>query len=96
MKIYQIHETSGQWEDYRDYIVGTYLYKDKAESEMKKLVEKEQIRQKQYDHCRNCPIGDLDLQEDTFEVMRDACRKYCNHSQIYEELYGFGCENEAV
>ena len=94
MKIYQIHETSGSYEDYYDYIVGTYLHKDRAELEMQKLVNTEETRQKRYEKCQNCPIGDLDLQEDTFETMKDACNGYCNRSQIYEELYGFGCENE--
>jgi hypothetical protein len=94
MKIYQIHEFGGQWEDYYDYIVGTYLHKDRAELEMKKLVDTEEAHQKRYEKCQNCPIGDLDLQEDTFDAMKDACSTYCNRSQIYEELYGFGCENE--
>lgn len=96
MLIYQIHEYGGQWEDSFDRIVGTYLHKDRAELEMQKLVDAEKICQELYEKCQNCPIGDLDLQEDTFEEMRHACSTYCGHSQIYEEQYGCGCENEAV
>lgn len=95
MKIYQIHETGGQYEDYFDYIVGTYLHKDKAEIAMQILIDKEELRRQEYEKCQFCPIGDLDLNADTVEVMRGACQKYCNHSQIYEALYGFECENEA-
>lgn len=96
MKIYQIHECGGQWEDSFDIIVGTYLYKDRAELEMQKLVDKEKKFQELYEKCQNCPIGDLDLQADNFEEMKHMCSTYCGHSQIFEEQYGYGCENEVV
>ena len=94
MKIYQIHGFGGQWEDYYDYIVGTYLHKDRAESEMKKLVDTEEVRQKRYEKCQACPIGDLNLNADTLEAMEHACSTYCSCSQVKEDLYGFFCENE--
>lgn len=37
MTIYQIHEYSGEYEDYRDYIVGSYLNREKATAKMEKL-----------------------------------------------------------
>ena len=94
MKIYQIHATGGQWEDYFDYIVGIYLHKDRAELEIKQLVDTEEARQKRYEKCQACPIGDLDLNAGTLKDMKYACSTYCGHSQIEEELYGFFCENE--
>ena len=33
MTIYQLHEYSGEWEDYRDRIIGSYLRKERAEEE---------------------------------------------------------------
>lgn len=39
--IYQIHEMSGEYEDYRDTIVGSYLRKDRAEEVIKTLRDKE-------------------------------------------------------
>ncbi len=36
-KIYQIHKMSGEYEDYCDVIVGSYLHKEKAERELEKF-----------------------------------------------------------
>ena len=94
MKVYQIHEFGGQWEDSYDYIVGTYLYKDRAQSVMQKLVDVEESYQKRYENCQNCPIGDLDLNAGNLEDMKHACSTYCMHSQIEKDLYGFFCNNE--
>jgi len=41
MKIYQIHERGGEWEDYYDYIASSYLSEEKAIAEKERL-EKEQ------------------------------------------------------
>ena len=41
MKIYQIHEYGGEWEDKYDLIVASYLSKEKAIAEKERL-EKEQ------------------------------------------------------
>lgn len=48
MTIYQIHEHSGECENYRDYIVGTYLHKEKAVAKMEELqrTEKNESRTK--------------------------------------------------
>lgn len=97
MKIYQIHETGGQYEDYFDYIVGTYLHKDKAEIDMQILIDKEELRRQEYEKCQSCPIGNLDLNVDTIEAMRSICQEYCDSSQIFEQLYDeYVCENEAI
>ena len=93
MKIYQIHETGGQWEDYFDCIVGTYLHKDRAESEKIKLEQKEKTRQERYKKCNNCPILDDDLQADTLEYAQHTCRNYCSNAQILEDKFGYDCEN---
>ena len=31
MKIYQVHKYSGEYEDYRDQIIGSYLRRERAE-----------------------------------------------------------------
>lgn len=36
MKIYQLHEYKGEWEDFRDIIIGSYLRKQRAEEELAK------------------------------------------------------------
>ncbi len=42
--IYQIHERGGEYEDRFDYVVGSYLHKEKAERELKRLVDEENDR----------------------------------------------------
>lgn len=96
MKIYQIHETGGQWEDYFDYIVGTYLHKDRAESEMQKLVDKEECRRKGRRKCRGCPINHTNSVDDSLEAMQKACSEYCNVADIQEDSDYCYCENEVT
>ena len=93
MKIYQLHEYSGEYEDFRDYIIGSYLRKERAEEEKIKAEQAECTRQERYKKCNDCPIIDTDLQSGTFEAARNLCSKYCNHAQIYEDKFGFDCEN---
>lgn len=47
MKIYQLHEYGGEWEDRYDYIIGSYLRKERAEEEKVKAekMEKEYTTQ---------------------------------------------------
>lgn len=52
MKIYQIHEYGGEWEDKYDYIVGSYLSEKKAIIKKEQLEKEEKIRQK----CNSCPL----------------------------------------
>lgn len=52
MKIYQLHEYSGEFDSYNDHLVGTYALKLRAELEMEKLIE----RNNQASKCNNCPI----------------------------------------
>lgn len=99
MKIYQIHEIGGEYEDYFNYIVGTYLYKDKAELEMRKLIEIEEARQNKYAKCQNCPVNDFDIiADDRFDVICKACQEYCDNADIIEddEYDEFFCKNQAM
>lgn len=52
MKIYQIHKYGGDWEDYRDYVVGIYISYEKANIEMERLEKEEQ----QLRMCDSCPL----------------------------------------
>ena len=58
MKIYQIHDTFGEWDGYNDYIVGTYLRKEKAEEELEKFRANERELVKQAMECAACPLAD--------------------------------------
>lgn len=56
MKIYQIHEYGGEWEDKFDWIVSSYLSEEKAIAEMKCLEVDEKNIRESYDRCRRCPL----------------------------------------
>ena len=93
MTIYQIHEYSGEYEDYRDIIVGSYLNKEKA------IVKKEEFqcieaeKQDKSSRCWSCPIMDIDMIADTFDVMVKSCSEYCQDAKITEDRFGYDCEN---
>ena len=72
MKIYQIHERGGEWEDYYDYIVSSYLSEEKAIAEKERL-EKEQAEKIK---CNECPLYycPQDCQLDCLSE-HDKCRK---------------------
>ena len=92
MKIYQIHEHTGDYEDYRDYIVGSYLKKERAEEEKTKLELKEKELSNQSKKCRDCPF----LEEGMANISRLMSKypNYCPDAKL-EELneYGIVCEN---
>lgn len=54
MTIYQIHEYGGEYEDRFDYIIASYLSKEKADKEMERL----EINKKQNEKCRNCCVSE--------------------------------------
>ena len=93
MVIYQIHEHSGAYEDYRDIIVGSYLHKDKAIVKMEELQRIEAERQVKSNHCSLCPIDDVDTMSEDLDTVVRICSKYCSNAKITEDVYGYDCEN---
>jgi hypothetical protein len=93
MTIYQIHEYSGEYEDYRDRIVGSYLKKEKAMARKEELEHIEAERRIKYDHCSSCPLEDEDVVSDDFDVVAKECSMYCRDAKIIEDRYGYYCEN---
>jgi hypothetical protein len=93
MKIYQIHEYSGEYECYRDYIVGSYLNEEKAIAKMEELQRIEVERRVKIDHCSLCPILDSDVIADTFDMIVKRCSMYCRDAKITEDRFGYDCEN---
>ena len=71
MTIYQLHEYSGEYEDFRDRIIGSYLKKERAETEKQKaeLKEKELIEHSQ--KCNKCPFIGL-----PFVDLKTLLKKY--------------------
>lgn len=86
MKIYQIHEYGGEWEDRYDYIVGSYISHDKAIAEKERLEKEEEIKRK----CKSCPLYfcDLDCDEDCDECYKhqvNKAKKYCDRYEPFDK-----------
>ena len=78
MKIYQIHKYGGEWEDSYDYIVGSYLYRHRAEEIMEDLKQKSNIKHEEVLHCQDCPIWNLGNEGITEEDVAKECITYCD------------------
>jgi len=94
MKIYQLHEYSGEWEDFRDNIIGSYLRRERAEEEKAKAEAKEKELIECSDKCDNCPFleRDFDKPEDLLLEFPD----YCEKAELEETDYGIKCLNYYV
>jgi hypothetical protein len=87
MKIYQLHKHGGEWEDYRDVIIGSYLRKERAEEEKLKAEKEEEINRARAKQCYECPYN-CKITDNV--VMADLMRKHCDHSDISfedDEIY---------
>ena len=93
MKIYQIHEYGGDWEDSYDYIVGSYLSKDKATTEKERLEKEEKFKQELVVKCDYCPLYDCFNECDgncpeclkrRGNKAKEYCEKYKPDAESYE------------
>ncbi len=73
-KIYQIHEMSGEYEDYQDIIVGSYLYKERAEEVINTLRDEEDRRRARAIKCRECPIQGNNY--DFYSIINEYCEDF--------------------
>ena len=78
MKIYQIHEYGGFWEDRFDDIVGSYLSEEKALAEKERLEKEEGSYIKQMEKCSKCPLYNRNRN------INDV-GKYCDNYEPFEE-----------
>ena len=76
MKIYQIHKYGGEWEDYYDYIVGSYIRKERAEEMMGAFVEQSKSDREQARRCGRCPAWNQ-LGDNTEQIAME-CGIYCD------------------
>lgn len=82
MKIYQIHETGGEWEDSYDLIVGSYLSPRKADIECQKLRVEQDKRIMRVRKCNDCPL--YNSWEPITEQIIEVTKRYCPYF-VYEE-----------
>lgn len=78
MKIYQIHEYGGEWGDKYDFIVASYLSKEKAIAEKERLKKEQEDFIKQVEKCYECPLYNKDRN------INDV-GKYCDDYEPFEE-----------
>lgn len=89
MEIYQIHKYEGEYEDYSDTIVSSYLDYNKALSEKERLEQEELMLREQGTKCVNCPyIGDYRIED-----LIDVDPGYCSKASLENTEYGVECNN---
>ena len=92
MKIYQLHRYSGEYEDFLDSIVGSYIRKERAEEEKTKRETKEKELTERSDKCINCPFYGEDF--DNLNDLMCEHPNYCNEAKLVDdEEYGMDCKN---
>jgi hypothetical protein len=93
MIIYQLHEYTGQWEDYCDFVVGSYLKRERAEQEKIKaqINEKELIDQSK--KCVNCPFLNEDWKKK--DILLNRHKGYCSMAKLMKDNISkaIDCEN---
>lgn len=89
IKIYQIHETGGEYEDCFDNIVGSYLHKEKAKQELEKFKDALNERRMYYQKCSDCP-AQFGCLEDEIDEIRENCDHFSTEND--ESLIVF-CKN---
>ena len=91
MKIYQLHEYNSEWEIFTDYIIGSYLRKERAEEEKAKaeLEEKELIEYGK--RCSECPF--IEEGYNDLESLLIEHYDYCDKAKLINGDYGIDCKN---
>lgn len=80
MKIYQLHKYGGEYEDYRNIIIGSYLKKERAYEEKLKAEKEEEINRMHEKQCRECPY--MGYIEDN-ALLANLMKQHCDHSDIH-------------
>lgn len=96
MKIYQLHEYGGDWEDSYDYIIGSYLHKERAEEEKLKAEVAEKKSVEQHKRCNHeCPfIGEP---YNTCDTLLTIWGGFCNEAKLEDDGMGkIYCENRYI
>lgn len=91
MKIYQLHEYGGEYEDYFDHVVGSFMRRERAEEVKNEMIIQRKKERLQSDKCNQCPIHN-----DSYPTIEDyikVLRIYCDQAEIVENYFGVNCEN---
>ena len=91
MKIYQVHEYSGEWEYFRDKLIGSYFSESKADMIKAELEEENRKLTEQSRLCDKCPINNEQFDSNSEAVV--ACTGYCDNAVIEDYDNNFYCAN---
>lgn len=89
MKIYQIHKYEGEYEDYSDRIISSYLNYDKAVIEKERLEQEELSLREQGKKCDECPF----INSWSIKEIVDKYPDYCDDVSLENLEYGVECNN---
>lgn len=90
MTIYQLHKYSGEYDDFRDYIIGSYLRKERAEEEKIEAEAKERELIEHSERCENCPFLESSL---AIDKLLSMYQDYCSETELEEDECGIRCDN---
>lgn len=94
MTIYQVHEYGGDYDYPYNYIIGSYLRRERAEEEKLKAEVVNQRLIERSKKCIRCPFV-----ENSFHSIDEALAKhsnYCSEAKLEQGEYGIDCENYSV
>lgn len=91
MKIYQLHKIGGEWEDRYDYIIGSYLKKERAEEEKLKAEQEDKELVERSQRCWNCPF--LEENPCSLNDLLTEYPNYCSEAKLECGDFGINCEN---
>lgn len=86
MKTYQVIEFSGQYEDYYEIVIGTFLDKEKATEFMNKEIEEQKCIGSKYERCCECERDETRLNKQCFKHFYEGNIKfedYCCDNEAY-------------
>lgn len=92
MIIYQLHKYGGEWEDSFDYIIGSYLKKEKAEEEKIKAETEEKKLAEQNQKCNRCPFLRHFFTNNSNDLNAEYSY-YCSEAKLVNDKWGVYCEN---
>lgn len=86
MKIYLLWEAYGEYEDYREEVIGCYLTKERATQELEEKEKEEKLKKQQYYHCQSCiAFHSVDFSENDIDCKDLIFKK--------DKFNGCWCEN---
>lgn len=92
MTVYQIHEYTGEYEDFVDRIVATYLDPNKAQADMDRRRAEVAKLEESANKCSCCPTRTICF-DDVTENIINSIKRYCDQFDKVEIDEEIDCKN---